>query len=124
AEAHAEEDKKRREAAEARNAAETTAYSVDKLLKDNDEKLPADVKTEANADADALKEALEKQDIDDEVQAAFEKLQQSQTKIGDALYAQSSQDGAQSADSTNTDEDIVDADVIDEEEDSNIYPSH
>src|SRR5699024_3385091 len=40
AEAHAEEDKKRREAAEARNAAETTAYSVDKLLKDNDEKLP------------------------------------------------------------------------------------
>src|SRR5699024_5271727 len=50
AEAHAEEDKKRREAAEARNAAETTAYSVDKLLKDNDEKLPADVKTEVQAD--------------------------------------------------------------------------
>ena len=74
AEAHAEEDKKRREAQEARNAAETTAYSVDKLLKDNDEKLPEDVKTEVQADVDALKEALEKQDNDDEVQAAYEKL--------------------------------------------------
>lgn len=117
AEAHAEEDKKRREAQEARNAAETTAYSVDKLLKDNDEKLPEDVKTEVQADVDALKEALEKQDNDDEVQAALEKLQQSQTKIGEALYSQSEQDGAEPADGTAEDEDIVDAEVIDEDED-------
>lgn len=118
AEAHAEEDKKRREAQEARNAAETTAYSVDKLLKDNDEKLPEDVKSEVQADVDALKAALEKQDNDDEVQAAFEKLQQSQTKIGEALYAQSDQEGAQGADAADEDEDIVDAEVIDEDEDS------
>jgi len=117
AEAHAEEDKKRREAQEARNAAETTAYSVDKLLKDNDEKLPEDVKTEVQADVDALKEALEKQDNDDEVQAAYEKLQQSQTKIGEALYSQSEQDGAAAADGADEDEDIVDAEVIDEDED-------
>ena len=117
AEAHAEEDKKRREAAEARNAAETTAYSVDKLLKENDEKLPEDVKSEVQADVDALKEALEKQDNDAEVQAAFEKLQQSQTKIGEALYAQSDQDTSQTAtDNNNDDEDIVDAEVIDEDE--------
>lgn len=116
AEAHAEEDKKRREAAEARNAAETTAYSVDKLLKDNDEKLPEDVKTEVQADVDALKEALEKQDNDDEVQAAYEKLQQSQTKIGEALYAQSEEEGAQNAEGADEDEDIVDAEVIDEDE--------
>ncbi|NWN88128.1 MAG: molecular chaperone DnaK [Micrococcaceae bacterium] len=115
AEAHAEEDKKRREAAEARNAAETTAFSVDKLLKENDEKLPEDVKTEVQADVDALKEALEKQDNDEEVQAAFDKLQQSQTKIGEALYAQSEQDGA-AADAAQEDEDIVDAEVIDEDE--------
>ncbi|WP_022869460.1 molecular chaperone DnaK [Yaniella halotolerans] len=117
AEAHAEEDKKRREAQEARNAAETTAYSVDKLLKDNDEKLPEDVKTEVQADVDALKAALEKQDNDDEVQAAYEKLQQSQTKIGEALYSQSEQDGAEAADGADEDEDIVDAEVIDEDED-------
>ncbi|HJF15436.1 MAG TPA: molecular chaperone DnaK [Enteractinococcus helveticum] len=116
AEAHAEEDKKRREAAEARNAAETTAYSVDKLLKDNDDKLPEDVKTEVQADVDALKAALEKQDNDDEVQAAFEKLQQSQTKIGEALYASSQQDGAQPDADAKDDEDIVDAEVIDEDE--------
>ena len=115
AEAHAEEDKKRREAAEARNAAETTAYSVDKLLKENDEKLPEDVKSEVQADVDALKEALEKQDNDAEVQAAFEKLQQSQTKIGEALYSQSDQETAQTA-PDNEDEDIVDAEVIDEDE--------
>ena len=117
AEAHAEEDKKRREAQEARNAAETTAYSVDKLLKDNDEKLPEDVKTEVQADVDALKAALEKQDNDDEVQAAYEKLQQSQTKVGEALYSQSEQDGAEAADGADEDEDIVDAEVIDEDED-------
>src|SRR5699024_10898877 len=115
AEAHAEEDKKRREAAEARNAAETTAYSVDKLLKDNDDKLPEDVKTEVQADVDALKAALEKQANDDEVQAAFEKLQQSQTKIGEALYSQSEQDTAQ-AETADEDEDIVDAEVIDEDD--------
>lgn len=116
AEAHAEEDKKRREAAEARNAAETTAYSVDKLLKENDEKLPEDVKTEVQADVDALKEALEKQDNDEEVQAAFEKLQQSQTKIGEALYAQSDQGTAQADTGDDDEEDIVDAEVIDEDE--------
>ncbi len=59
AEAHAEEDKKRREAAEKRNAAEASAYSVDKLLKDNAEKLPEEIKTEVQADVDALKKALE-----------------------------------------------------------------
>src|SRR5699024_734801 len=69
AEKHAEEDKERREAAERRNAAEATAYSVDKLLKENDEKLPEEVKTEVQADVDALKKALDGTDNDDEVQA-------------------------------------------------------
>ncbi|MCG2932232.1 Hsp70 family protein, partial [Escherichia coli] len=55
AEEHAAEDKKRREAAETRNAAEQAAYSVDKLIKDNEDKLPEEVKTEVQADVDALK---------------------------------------------------------------------
>ena len=124
AEAHAEEDKKRREAAEQRNAAEQSAYSVDKLLKDNADKLDDSVKTEVQADVDALKAALEKQDNDDEVQAAFEKLQASQVKIGEALYASQAADaGAEGADQASAsgadasaDEDIVDAEVVDEEE--------
>ena len=72
AEAHADEDKKRREAADRRNQAEQSAYSVERLLQDNGDKLPEDVKTEVQADVDALKAALEKQDNDDEVAAAFE----------------------------------------------------
>ena len=76
AEEHAAEDKARREAAETRNTAEQLAYSVDKLIKDNDDKLPEEVKTEVQADVDALKTALAGTD-DDAVKTAFEKLQAS-----------------------------------------------
>ncbi|RAX50313.1 molecular chaperone DnaK [Arthrobacter sp. AQ5-05] len=118
AEEHASEDKARREAAEVRNAAEQAAYSVDKLIKDNSEKLPEEVKTEVQADVDALKAALEKQDNDDEVKTAFEKLQASQTKLGEAIYSQAQSEGAaaDAAEAPNAEEDIVDAEVIDEDE--------
>ncbi|GHG51586.1 chaperone protein DnaK [Sinomonas cellulolyticus] len=128
AEAHAAEDKKRREAADTRNSAEQLAYSVDKLIADNADKLPEEVKTEVQADVDALKKALEGSDNDEEVKAAFEKLQHSQTKLGEAIYASSqggaaAGDGAQagthdagSASGANADEDIVDAEIVDEDE--------
>jgi molecular chaperone DnaK len=127
AEEHASEDKKRREAADLRNSAEQLAYSVDKLLADNDDKLPEAVKTEVKTDVDALKSALEKQDNDDEVKSAFEKLQASQTKLGEAIYSQAqasgaSGEGAPGAEgaagegSAKADEDIVDAEVVDEDE--------
>ena len=117
AEAHAEQDKARREAAETRNAAENSAYSIEKLIKENDEKLPEDVKTEVQADVDAVKAALEGED-DDAVKAAFEKLQASQTKLGEALYAQAQADAANAdAGAPKADEDdVVDAEVIDEDE--------
>jgi molecular chaperone DnaK len=120
AEEHAAEDKKRREAAETRNAAESSAYAVEKLIKDNDEKLPEEVKTEVQADVDALKKALESQDNDDEVKAAFEKLQESQTKLGEALYSQAQQeapaDGADAGAAGSDDDDVVDAEVVDEDD--------
>ncbi|HCN40745.1 molecular chaperone DnaK [Rothia sp. (in: high G+C Gram-positive bacteria)] len=117
AEAHAEQDKARREAAETRNAAESSAYSIEKLIKENDEKLPENVKTEVQADVDAVKAALEGED-DDAVKAAFEKLQASQTKLGEALYAQAQADAANAdAGAPKADEDdVVDAEVIDEDE--------
>ena len=126
AEEHAEEDKKRREAADKRNVAENMAYQTDKLIKDNDDKLPEDVKKEVQADVDELKEAL-KGDDDAAVEKALEKLQTSQTKLGEALYAQQSADGAAgadatgaagSADSASADDDVVDAEVIDEDEEN------
>ncbi|PPB49194.1 molecular chaperone DnaK [Arthrobacter pityocampae] len=124
AEEHAAEDKKRREAADVRNGAEQLAYSVDKLIADNADKLPEEVKTEVQADVDALKKALETQDNDDEVKAAYEKLQASQSKLGEAIYASAQQDagqpGAAPTDdqpaSGGSDEDIVDAEeVVDED---------
>src|SRR5690349_8211453 len=86
AEEHAAEDKARRESAEVRNSAEQLAYSIEKLIKDNDDKLPDDVKTEVQADVDALKTALQSED-DAAVQSAFDKLNASQTKLGEAIYA-------------------------------------
>ena len=118
AEAHAEQDKARREAADTRNAAESVAYSVDKLLKENGEKLPEDVKTEVQGDVDVLKKALEGDD-DDAVKSALEKLQASQTKLGEALYAsaQAEANADSASSSKEDDEDVVDAEVIDEDED-------
>ena len=123
AEEHAAEDKTRREAADTRNGAEQLAYSVDKLIADNSDKLPEDVRTEVQADVDALKKALESQDNDDEVKSAFEKLQASQSKLGEAIYASAQQDagpagGAPADDqaaSSGSDEDIVDAEVVDDD---------
>jgi molecular chaperone DnaK len=117
AEENAAEDKKRREAAESRNSAEQLAYSVEKILKDNDEKLPDDVKSEVQADLDALKSALASDD-EDALTKAVETLSQSQSKLGEALYksdAESSEPDAASSDSE--DDDIVDAEVVDEEQD-------
>ncbi|GAA1048708.1 molecular chaperone DnaK [Arthrobacter russicus] len=123
AEAHAAEDKARREQAEARNSAEQLAYSVDKILTDNDDKLPEEVKTEVKADVEALKTALAGTD-EDAVKAASEKLQASQTKLGEAIYASAQAEGAGAAgdapsEDAKPDEDIVDAEIVDEEEPKN-----
>lgn len=122
AEEHAAEDKARREATDTRNSAEQLAYSVDKLIADNADKLPEEVKTEVQADVDALKAALEGTD-DAVVKTAFEKLQASQTKLGEAIYSQpGSPDGAEGAqgapagEQAAADEDIVDAEIVDEDE--------
>ncbi|OUD87921.1 Chaperone protein DnaK [Clavibacter michiganensis subsp. michiganensis] len=93
AEEHAAEDKTRREQAEVRNNAEQLAYSIDKLIKENDDKLPEDVKSEVQGDVDGLKSALAGDD-EDAVKTAFDKLSASQTKLGEAIYAQGQQEQA------------------------------
>ncbi|MGO4690410.1 molecular chaperone DnaK [Glaciibacter sp. 2TAF33] len=126
-EEHAAEDKRRREAAETRNTAEQLAYSIDKLIKDNADKLPEDVKNDVQGDVDALKSALAGDD-DAAVKTAFDKLNESQGKLGEAIYASSQADAAagsatdsgaeQPADAGNSDEDVVDAEVVDDEDPS------
>ncbi|UQN14696.1 molecular chaperone DnaK [Gulosibacter sp. ACHW.36C] len=124
AQEHEAEDKKRREAAEQRNVAETTAYQVEKVIKENEDKLPADVKNEVQGDVDALKTALAGDD-DDAVKTAFDKLNESQTKLGEAIYASQQEageaphaptegDAGQAAD----DDDIVDAEIVDDEDEN------
>ncbi len=111
AEEHAAEDKKRREEADTRNQGEQMVYQIEKLIKDNDQKLSEEVKTDVQADVDALKTALAGEDFD-AVKSALEKLTESQTKLGEAIYAAASQEAEQEAPST---EDVVDAEVVEEE---------
>ena len=112
AEEHAAEDKKRREEADTRNQAEGLVYQIEKLIKDNDQKLSEEVKAEVQADVDALKTALAGDDIE-AVKSAYEKLNQSQTKLGEAIYAAASQEAEAQPESS---EDVVDAEVVEEEE--------
>lgn len=120
AEEHAAEDKERREKAETRNTAEQLAYSTDKLIRDNVDKLPDDVKNEVQADVDALKSALAGED-DEAIKTAFDTLSESQQKLGQAIYAQeqaaASTEGApeEQAAPAAGDEDIVDAEVVEDE---------
>ena len=117
AEEHAAEDHARREAAEKRNVAEQMVYSVEKVLDENADKLNDDVKSEVRADVDALKTALAGTD-DAAVDAAVERLQQSQGKLGEAIYAAGQDAPAEeAAESTTDEEDIIDAEVVDDEDD-------
>ena len=119
AEQYAEEDAKRREAVETRNQAEQLVYTTEKFLADNDEKLPEDVKTEVQADVDALKSVLENAEAPaEDVQAAVTKLGESSQKMGAAMYAAAEADASAAGGTTGAtgeaDDDIVDAEVVDE----------
>jgi molecular chaperone DnaK len=116
AEENAAEDKARRENAEARNNAEQLAYSVEKIVKENEDKIPDDVKSDVQTDLDALKSALAGED-DEAVKTAAAKLSESQTKLGEAIYQAGDQgDGSGDASSeADNNDDIVDAEVVDDE---------
>ena len=114
-EEHAAEDKKRREEADTRNQAEGLVYQIEKLIKENDEKLPEDVKTSVQADVDALKSALAGEDFD-AIKSAFDTLNASQQKLGEAIYAAQPAEG-EAAPEANA-EDVVDAEVVDDAEEA------
>ena len=130
AEQYAEEDRQRREAAETRNQGEAVAYQTEKFLKDNADKVPDDVKSEVETTITDLKKALDGDDIE-AIRSASEKVAEVSQKIGAAIYAQSQQAAAAgesgqsagastqtdaSGDSASADEDVVDAEIVDEDE--------
>ncbi len=87
AEAHAEEDRKRKELIEARNHADNTVYAAEKALRDFGEKVPAEIKSEIEAKTAEVKKAAEGEDVP-AIQAATEALGLVIQKIGAAVYEQ------------------------------------
>ncbi|QLQ09061.1 MAG: molecular chaperone DnaK [Nocardioidaceae bacterium] len=124
AEQYAEEDRLRKEAVETRNQAEGLVYQTEKFLADNAETIPEDVKTEVQADVDSLKEALAANDGEgdaDAVAAGITKLGESSQKMVAAMYAAAQADaaasGAGDAGTGDADDDVVEAEIVDEGED-------
>ncbi|WP_182353137.1 molecular chaperone DnaK [Flaviflexus huanghaiensis] len=120
AEAHAAEDAKRKEEAELRNLAEQQAYSIDKLLKENKDKLDDALVSDVQGAVDDLKSALEGDDVE-AIKKANETLTEKSQKIGEAIYAQQDAGTPEGPgdEPAEGDEDIVDAEVVDDEEDGN-----
>jgi molecular chaperone DnaK len=122
AEDYAEEDRKRKEEADVRNQADTLAYSTEKFLRENDEKVPADLKTEVSDAVAEVKKALEGTDVD-AIKGSTEKLAQVSQKMGAAMYAQNpegaqagAEDHGPTADAQGPqDDEVVDAEIVDED---------
>ena len=118
AEAHAEEDKKQKEEVEVRNQTDSLCYSTEQTLSELGDKVPADVKSEAEAAISAAKSALEGSDVE-AIKAAGDKLQDVAYKLAQIVYsdAQTQADGGAQA-TAGSDDDVVDAEyeVVDDED--------
>ena len=114
AEEHAAEDKKRREDADTRNQAEQAVYSTEKLLKDEADKISEETRAAVQKDVDAVKEALKGDDIE-AVKTAMATLSESGMKIGQEIYAKQQADEA-AASSAPEQDDVVDAEIVDEDD--------
>ncbi|HJX42384.1 MAG TPA: molecular chaperone DnaK [Geodermatophilus sp.] len=127
AEAHAEEDKRRRDEAETRNLAESLQYQTEKFLAENGERIPAEKKEELGEALTELRSALGGSDIA-AIKTAQEKVARVSQEVGGALYAQQAEagaagtpgaEGAAGADGGSTataaDDDVVDAEIVDED---------
>ena len=131
AEAHAEEDRKRREAVELRNEADNLVFRTEKLLSENADKINDDVKKPVEEAIAEVKSALEGED-NERVKAAVEKLNTTSAQLGQAMYAaaqaaqqQAPSEAGEPSDhaesngaSSTTDEDVVDAEIVDDDQTS------
>ncbi|MGW1028440.1 molecular chaperone DnaK [Streptomyces sp. NPDC002577] len=129
AEQHAEDDRRRREAAETRNQAEQLVYQTERLIKDNPGKIPDDVKAETEAALAELKDRLKGASAEGDdtaaIRTATEKAAAAAQKIGSAMYAQAQAAQAQASEAhggpagtgaTGAEEDVVDAEIVDDEQ--------
>jgi molecular chaperone DnaK len=121
AEAHAEEDRKRREEAEVRNNADSLVYQMEKVLRDNADKVDDTQRATVQAPLDELKAALNGNDMD-VIRAAHEKLMGASQAFSQQLYEKAAQEnaaGTSASGQTSTngggDDDIIDAEIVDEQ---------
>ncbi|MGA1077853.1 MAG: molecular chaperone DnaK [Nitriliruptoraceae bacterium] len=115
AEQHAEEDRRRREAAEVRNQADQLAYQNEKTLKDSGEKLDATLRAEVEEAVAGVREALKGEDAD-AIRTATEKLGALSQRVAEAIYAAGA-DAAAEGEAPADDDAVVDAEVVDEGDD-------
>ena len=122
AEAHAEEDRKRREEAEVRNNADSLVYQMEKVLRDNADKVDDAQKATVQGPLDELKAALNGNDID-AIRASHEKLMAASQSFSQQLYEKAAQENAAGTSASGQtgnggsagDDDIIDAEIVDEQ---------
>ncbi|GGX39979.1 molecular chaperone DnaK [Streptomyces noursei] len=127
AEQYAEEDRRKREAAETRNQGEQLVYQTEKFLKDNEDKVPADVRTEVETAVGELKEKLKGESAEGdntaEIRTASEKVATVSQKLGQAMYADAQAAQSATADGTGAhgggqakaEDEVVDAEIVDDD---------
>jgi molecular chaperone DnaK len=119
AEAHAEDDRRQRELAEARNLAENLAYQSEKQIEELGDKVEAGEKEEIEAAIKGVRDSLES-DSAEEVNAKTEALTAAMQKVSEQIYAaaqeEASTDGASAEGDSGDEEEVVDAEVVDEDE--------
>ena len=116
AEAHAEEDRQRREEAEIRNAADTLVYQTEKLLKEHADEVSDDEKEAINSKLADLRGALEGDDVE-AVKSATEALMTASQEFGQRLYdaAAAAERGPGAAGEASDDDDVVEAEIVDDD---------
>jgi molecular chaperone DnaK len=127
ADAHSEEDKKRREVVEAKNHADQLVYSLEKLLRENKDRIPPQEASRVQAEIENTKRAIESENIQ-QIRQAVDALSQASHKLTEMMYQQAgqqqaqqtgarSQRGGEQASSPGSEEEVIDAEVVDEEKD-------
>ena len=131
AESHSEEDKKRREAVEAKNQADQMIYTLEKLLRENKERIPEEEAKRVQTEIDNTKKAMESDDVE-KIKRAIEDLSRASHKLTEMMYQQAGQQQAQQGGpqqqsndqsqgpgrgsrGTGQEDEVIDAEVVDDE---------
>ncbi|MER6127818.1 molecular chaperone DnaK [Streptomyces sp. NPDC001795] len=132
AEQHAEEDRRRRDAAETRNQGEQLVYQTEKLIKENGDRIPADARSETESAIAELKEKLKAESAEGpaegdntaQIRQAIDKASAAAQKMGSALYERARAEGGTTSEKGaasrggRTDDDVVDAEIVDDDDTS------